>query len=234
MFRNTLDRKPFVTKRDGETIRDLTDSIFDFRSNNYEKFIAYRVPTDFAMRPDLISQAVYNNTVYTEYILKYNGISNPFSISPDDMILIPDLDTAQMNTKKRTNDAVGPKENRLRNYYKYIDPTKVPEPDQQLMAFDRRNIGQRLGKDTKEGALPPNIAREGQEQIVERNGRIFFGEGVGRSAAIENQGISGTAGARTGAAGPGDISGDPRSKKCLKNGMSSSEFLSKVVRSRRI
>lgn len=218
MFRNSLDKKPIITKEDGNQIRDITESMFDFRTNNYENFTVYRVPKDFAMRPDLISQAVYNNTVYAEFILKYNGISNPFSIAPDDVILIPDLDTAKLNTKKRTSDGAGERENRIRNYYKYIDPTKAPKRSEQLEEFNKRKIKRpssgrgddirRGAEDTEEGMLPPNIAQPGESQITQRNGRIYFGENVSDSAA--------------------------RKKPCLKNGMSSSEFLGKVVKSRKV
>lgn len=212
MFRNSIDRKPLITKDDGNQIRDITESMFDFRTNNYDNFTVYRVPKDFAMRPDLISQAVYNNTVYTEFILKYNGISNPFSIAPDDIILIPDLDTAKVNTKKRTNDGAAETENRIRNYYKYIDPTKAPKRSEQLENFNKRKIKGKPETPSEEerdqGLLPPNMSQPGESQITQRNGRVYFGENVAQSAA--------------------------QKKPCLKNGMSSSEFLGKVVKSRKV
>jgi hypothetical protein len=193
MFKNSLDNKPLFTKEDGITIRDLTQSIFNFKTNNYLSYQAYKIPVDYAMRPDLISQAVYNNTVYAEYILKYNGISNAFSISPGDIILIPDLNSAQDNVKKEGEGADSP-ENKIRLSYKYIDPTKAPKQDKIAVAFSDRNL--------KEGALPPNIAEEGAKQIVHRNGRVYFGEGVGESA-------------------------------CLKNGMSSSEYLTTIIKNKK-
>ena len=58
-------------------------------------------------------------------------------------------------------------------------------------------------KTIKDGALPPNLADSGTSQIVERNGRVYFGESIGESA-------------------------------CLRNGMSSSEFLTKVIKSRKV
>ena len=79
--------------------------------------------------------------------------------------------------------------------YKYLDPTKAPTKDKNAIAFEDRNL--------KEGALPPNIAPEGQKQITHRNGRVYFGEGIGESA-------------------------------CLKNGMSSSEFLTTVIKSKEV
>jgi len=194
MFLNTLDKKPLVEDRNGNFLRDLTQSIFDFKSNNYTSFNAFKVSRDYLMRPDLISQAVYNNTLYAEYILKYNGISNPFSIEEGDVILIPNLDSAIHNTKTIGVETDGDQSKRIRDSYKYIDPTKIPKKDSELSKFESRNL--------EEGALPPQIAEEGISQIVERNGRIYFGEGIGESA-------------------------------CLKNGMSSGEFLTKVIKSRK-
>jgi hypothetical protein len=195
MFLNSIDRKPFFSKADGAIIRDLTQTMFDFNTNNYVSFQAYRVPLEYQMRIDLISQSVYNNTLYAEYILKYNGISNPFSISDGDVILIPNLDSAKENTKNTGVASGSDAENRIRNSYKYLDPTKAPVKDGQVLDFDNRNL--------QEEALPPNISQEGEAQVVYRNGRVYFGENIGNSA-------------------------------CLKNGMSSSEFLASVIRSRKV
>ena len=74
MFLNTLDNKPFFKKEDGTLIKDLTQSIFNVKNTGMVNFTLYKVPKDFEMRPDLISSAAYNNTIYAEYILKYNGI----------------------------------------------------------------------------------------------------------------------------------------------------------------
>ena len=202
MFLNSLDNKPFFKKPDGNVVRDLTNSMFDFRANNYTSFNVFRISRDYVMRPDLISQAVYNNTLYAEYILKYNGISNPFSINENDIILIPNLESAKKNTKTVQGTGVdGDASKRLRDSYKYIDPTKIPKRDKDLAAYEDRNLS---GKSViQDGALPPNIADEGTTQIVERNGRVYFGEGIGDSA-------------------------------CLQSGMSSSEFLTKVIKSRKV
>jgi len=202
MFLNSIDRKPLFQKPDGTVVRDLTESMFDFRTNDYFNFSIYRVPFDYQMRPDLISQAMYNNTLYTEYILKYNGISNPFTIDKGDVIAIPDLDSAKRNTKTQSDKIEGSDAKRIRNSYKYIDPAKAPKRDGNLDDFDRRNLSKKKDQ-LADGALPPNIAQEGERGITYRNGRVYFGEGIGESA-------------------------------CLKNGMSSAEFLTKVIRSRKV
>ena len=154
------------------------------------------------MRSDLISQSVYNNTLYAEFILKYNGISNPFSIDQGDIVLIPSLDTAKKNTKKSGEASENSDSKRIRNSYKYIDPTKAPGKNEELAKFEDRNLDGKKDE-LSDGALPPNIAQEGEDGITYRNGRVYFGEGIGESA-------------------------------CLKNGMSSSEFLTKVIKSRKV
>jgi len=202
MFLSSIDRKPFFKKSDGNTVRDLTKSMFDFQSNNYTSFNMFKIPRDYVMRPDLISQAVYNNTLYAEYILKYNGISNPFTLNEGEIILVPNLESAKKNTKTTGSGSESDDPSkRIRDSYKYIDPSKIPKRDADLDKFEDRNFASQ--RTLNAGALPPNIADEGTSQIVERNGRIYFGEGIGETA-------------------------------CLKSGMSSGEFLTKVIKSKKV
>lgn len=191
MFVNSLDKKPIVTRPDGIEIVDLTNTMFDIQAANYISYSVYKVPKEFEMRPDLIAGAVYNNSLYAEYILKFNGISNPFTIKEGDIILIPSLDSMRAVTVKPSGvDVDGAKI--IRNSYKYIDPVKIPKADN---AFSNRQI-----VNAPAGALPPNIAKEGEPQITYRNGRVYFGTDVGT---------------------------------CLQNGMTQSEFLTSVIKSRK-
>jgi len=170
MFQFSVDNKPFFTRPDGEKIRDLTQSIFDLKNRNYVAYNVYRVPKEYAMRPDLISKSVYNNSMYAEVILKYNGISNPFSINEGDIILIPDLDSAKQKFKTPGVGSEIDRAQKIRDSYKYIDPLKKPVKTDNLMKFDERQI--------PNGALPPNISEEGASPIIRRGGRVYFGEGV--------------------------------------------------------
>jgi hypothetical protein len=193
MFVNSIDEKPIFKRPDGIEVKDLTSSMFDLRTNNYVNYTAYKVPKEFEMRPDLIAGAAYNNTLYAEFILKYNGISNPFTIMEGDIILIPDLNSMQGITSK-SKGAKADNAKAIRNAYKYIDPLKVPKSD--TNSYQNKSL---VGG-AKEGALPPNIAQEGEKQITYRNGRVFFG-------------------------GSADT--------CLQNGMTSSEFLTTAIKSKR-
>ena len=166
MFEQSLDQKSFFVRPDGEKVRDLTQTIFELKNRNYVSYNVYKVPKEYRMRPDLISQSVYNNSAYAEIILKYNGISNPFSIDEGDIILIPDLDSAKQKMKK-PGGSESDKAQKIRNSYKFIDPLKKPTKGDDLKKFDERDI--------PKNALPPNISEEDEKQVQLRNGRAYFG-----------------------------------------------------------
>ena len=42
-------------------------------------------------RPDLVSQACYQNDIYADIICKLNGISNPFELAEGMLLVIPEL-----------------------------------------------------------------------------------------------------------------------------------------------
>ena len=174
MFKNTIDQKPFFTRPDGEKVRDLTQTIFELKNRNYIAYNVYKVPKEYRMRPDLISKSVYNDSAYAEFILKYNGISNPFSIDEGDVILIPDLDSAQEKLKTPGQGTETDRASKIRDSYKYIDPLKRPVKSEETKKYDERSLSSSIA----EGSLPPNIAEEGELPFHKRGGRVYFGEGV--------------------------------------------------------
>jgi hypothetical protein len=173
MFVNSIDTKEFFIKPDGTKVRDLTQTMLDLKNKTYVSYSVYRVPKDYAMRPDLISKSVYNNSIYAEIILKFNGISNPFSINEGDYILIPDLDSAKNKVKESGNTSGANAAERIRNTYKYLDPLKIPKPSEILNQYNSRQIAS-----VPNEALPPNLAAAGTSQVSIRKGRAYFGEGV--------------------------------------------------------
>lgn len=52
----------------------------------YQLFITTK---DYIGRPDLVSQFLYNTTSYTDVICKINGISNPFELNEDQILVCP-------------------------------------------------------------------------------------------------------------------------------------------------
>ena len=67
-------------KSNGDTLIDLISSTFDFNKGGTSNAGLIRVSEDEIMRPDLISTRIYTESSKWDILLKYNGISNPFSI----------------------------------------------------------------------------------------------------------------------------------------------------------
>ena len=179
MFKNSLDNKPKFTRSDGNDVVDLTQPMFELKSTTYDSINMYRVPKEYVMRPDLIAKSVYNDAGYAEVILKYNGISNPFSINEGDLILVPDLNsiTAKFKVQSVTSDTTNAE--KIRNSYKYIDPLKIPKTID--TGFEDRPATTGIPVD----ALPPNISTPGYTAITQRNGRTYFNGGTPANCLID-------------------------------------------------
>ena len=118
------------------------------------------------MRMDLISEAEYGTDEYTDLLLKYNDISNPFTLNYEDIILVPSKETIANDIKEpqdSNNDNVA---QLVRNYHKYVDKNKVPT----TVGSEKNNLS--IGKEYTE----PNISPENSSPIVLRNGRMYFGD----------------------------------------------------------
>lgn len=166
MFENVIDKRIETVKYNNEEILDLTSSIFNDIKSAGIIFNIYRVPESMKMRIDLISIAAYGTDKYSDLLLKYNGISNPFTIDKDDILLIPTLDTIEndLKTVVISNNTA----DKIRNYHKYIDKNKAPQSvgSQSSTLKINKNI------EYKEA----NLADAGVESITLRNGRIYFGD----------------------------------------------------------
>lgn len=81
-----------VTDKDGEEVKckDLLQPVAIYTNIPPEDVIM--VEKDYIARPDLISLAVYGDDRYADLICKYNGISNPFELNENMIILIPPLE----------------------------------------------------------------------------------------------------------------------------------------------
>jgi hypothetical protein len=124
------------------------------------------------MRIDLISYAAYGTDAYADIIMKYNGISNPFTIDAEDILYIPTLDTVEndLSKPKSVNDAA----NNIRNYHKYIDKSKAPNT---------------VGSQQNDKKIPKyteaNLAGPDEKSITLRNGRIYFGKDCNTECAVD-------------------------------------------------
>lgn len=184
-----LDIKPIITVN-GEKIKDLTYPSIRY---NYDPYIinAVAVSEYLAIRPDLISRSGYGTSDYWDMILKYNAISNPFSIGPDDILLIPSLDDMKEQVAPDGSSDSIPDSVRKQ----YIDVSKKAQEDPKLAELEKKRRAAQRKKSEGIGVpsvnnLPPNIAEVGDREIVIKGGKIYFGPDVSKNKKACEQPIS--------------------------------------------
>lgn len=188
MFKYTLDNRKEILDWNGNRLIDLFPSVFDFSTSQIENYNVYKLSETFVMRPDLVSLKYYNTVDKAEYILLYNGISNPFSLDKDDILMVPNPAQADAQMKTIDSDSNGLNPNSglnrtlaIKNAYKYISEKKFPKNNANI-AFDRASIGD---TSTKRG-VPAYLVDEGDgEAVTVRNGRVYFGENSGMLTASD-------------------------------------------------
>lgn len=175
MFRKTIDEKKKYNLEDGTEVLDLADSIFDPNKAMTQIGSVYKVRREYEMRPDLISMILYGTTDYTEMVLKYSLINNPFTIETDDVIYA----AAMVNIYNPVKDVSLEKNdvfNAVKNYHKYIDPNKAPKK----AGSDKVNVEiPGLKKNNEENTtydVEANISKTGDTGITVKDGKIYFGD----------------------------------------------------------
>jgi hypothetical protein len=133
------------------------------------------------MRPDIASKSAYGTAEYWDILLKFNGISNPFSISKEDRLLVPSLDDMAENM------APSGQQDQLARAVRqqYIDVSKKAKQDPRLAEIEKKRREAQRKK--AQGAavasvnnLPPNIAEEGDREIIVKGGKVQFGPNISR------------------------------------------------------
>lgn len=95
-----LDYRLLSSKREiklptenGKTVacRDLLFKTFNDDVNLDGLYDYFEINEYYIARPDLVSLACYGNDKYADIICKLNGISNPFELNKDTILLIPSV-----------------------------------------------------------------------------------------------------------------------------------------------
>jgi len=113
-------------------------------------------------RPDLIALDEYGDASKADIILKFNGISDPFSILEDEIIKIPRLDFPF----RRLERIVSHKENLVKQ--QFVETKRLSKKDQ-------RRADAMKKKYNKETLLPPNVIAIDKKTFKFEAGAIIFG-----------------------------------------------------------
>lgn len=150
-----MNFKIFKNKKlntEGDKI-NLAQPTMLFRSldpSEYVMVAKHTVSNDDVVRPDLIAVKHYNSTSGLDIILKFNGISDPFSIMPGETLWIPidSIPYYKLETPGMYED------NPIKNQF---------IQSKRLSTTDKRRLEALKIKYNKENLLPPNVIPVGRK-----------------------------------------------------------------------
>lgn len=156
----TLDKKRI---ENGKVIMTEPTLLFN-KGTNY--FAVYNVDDRSAGRIDLIALDCYSDESYADYILKYNNISNPFSIAAGDVLYIPDKTVVLAAWKKPASKNV--EVNAVKD--KFLNTKRLTVKDQKRIEYLLRKAAEYQNGATE--LLPPNVLKTGKSNVTISNGVI--------------------------------------------------------------
>jgi hypothetical protein len=156
-----MDLKTIVNKIVDGTKILLVQPTMIFRVLGDESLdVLHHVDEDEVGRPDLIADKYFGDHRMVDIILKYNRISDPFSIGPGEILRIPKKEIAYYKLE-RPNFAE--ESNAVKD--QFIKTKRLPPKDQAKIERLKKKYG-------KEELLPPNVVPSGQKTYE------FDGEGI--------------------------------------------------------
>ena len=208
MFTNTIDKKPTIIDNNGNEIVDLTKSIFSKGATGLNTYQTVKLNDTYQMRPDKVAFAEYGTDEYTEYILKYSGVSNPFSLDQEDVLFIPDPTEAkaQMADIEDTQISI---QDQVQTYYKFTNKDFKSDSTSYDNLANKEIPSGRPKSDTTDGFMVPYISDQGSA-ITIKNGRMYFGTDAGNTTLPEDY---------------AEKLATALDEKCATNGMSLTDFV---------
>lgn len=219
MFGNTIDKKQQIVDPNGNTIIDLTTSIFSPSVRASDTYNVKKLSDKYVMRPDKAAFDEYGKTEDTEFVLKYTGISNPFSLDSNDILVFPDETIAKAQMADMAPEVKESKAAQIKNYYKFTNKDYKSDKT----SYDNiENLSIPDGTPTapSDDYMVPYISEDGEASITIRNGRMYFGEDNTTSVTNMDKKIQSLI----------DSTVSTLSDKCAINGLSLADFVRASVK----
>lgn len=162
-----MNIKTIENKKISEGVLRISDPTVIF-FDDVSVIAEHVVDSDQICRIDLISLKYYRSADYSDYILKYNGISNPFSITVGDVLLIPDNDASLI-----TPVSIKPIEaadDKLSIRDQFVSTKRLSVKDAKRAEYLAKRAG--MKSNGSKQILPPNILKDGEKNITIENGTI--------------------------------------------------------------
>lgn len=122
-------------------------------------------------RIDLISLTHYRDAEFVDFILKFNGISNPFLIQAGDVLLIPENEGT--TTRSILFKSINVNEDKLSIRDQFINTKRLSQKDAKRIEYLQRKANLKLNGSSE--VLPPNIRKSDDVPNINiGNGKIVI------------------------------------------------------------
>lgn len=134
----------------------------------------HTVTEDEAARPDLIADEHYRDQSKLDLILKFNRISDPFSIKPGEILKIPNEFIAYYKLER---PSIAVENNAVKQ--QFLDTKRLSKEDERRVIALKKKYG-------KEELLPPNVIPTGKKTYEFDGGTIRLGKQAQTAAVTQS------------------------------------------------
>jgi hypothetical protein len=158
-------------KREGIMVMDFLENNFkiSYSDSNLQIAKVMLIEDRHICRPDLISYDSYNSVDYVDMILKFNQISNPFSMELYDFIVIP---TLASGLKFYRQEKLTQTQAIIDTKALFLDPTKASQKDIARIAQLQKIANKRVNGASE--IKPTNLLRNGEVPYKTDGENILF------------------------------------------------------------
>lgn len=150
-----LNKKPIV-ERNGIKFQDLAVQTINPNVELSGSFLV--VNKYYVARPDLIALAVYGDDQYADILCKVNGISNPFELNENDVIILPHVESLMDLTNMSPTESV------------FVDKTDKTSPEL-VTGFLNTDLQREINS-----SRSPNEQTKGMKNLIvdDENGLLIY------------------------------------------------------------
>jgi len=179
-----IEAKPYRTNPNTKiSLLDLVIPSWDPRFIEYELKSIAIVTDETEMRPDLVALSYMSEASNLGTLLKINNISNPLSLLRGEVLLVP-TDKMQKSLFN-TGQAINNQKQKAKSFRKELQEKISQVSQERLEYLNSKNIS-----NLTETPLPPNMLKEGEQQILVEGGRLIFGPDIGTCRAKTKKNVS--------------------------------------------
>jgi hypothetical protein len=141
------------------------------------------VTDETEMRADLVALSYMGESSHLGTLLKINNISNPLSLLRSEVLLIPS--DKMQKSLFASGQAINNQKQKAKSFRKELQEKISQVSQERLEYLNSKNIS-----NLTETPLPPNMLKEGEQQILVEGGRLIFGPDIGTCRAKTKKNVS--------------------------------------------